>query len=122
MAAGQRIALCPSAALAEGAPPVVFSVCYLGRACRAFAIRHEGRACAYLNRCTHVPVEMNDRQGRFFDDTGRWLRCAVHGALYQPDTGDCVLGPCRGGLLTLTLSEEGGMIHWHTAPLLQPLE
>lgn len=114
------IPLCASNALAEGGQAVAFDVVYAGQACRAFAVRWEGAVHAYLNRCTHVPMEMDYQEGRFFDDSGRWLLCATHGAAYAPDTGACVGGPCRGGLVKVRLSEKGGLVHWHTDPLLQP--
>jgi len=116
------IVLCASDALANGGPAVAFDVIYAGQSCRAFAIRYEDRPHAYLNRCTHVPMEMDYQEGQFFDDTGQWLLCATHGAAYRPDTGRCVGGPCRGGLVKIALSEEGGMVHWHTALHLQPVE
>ncbi len=117
----ERIYLCASGELVDGGPAVAFDVAYTGERLRAFAIRYQGRVHAYLNRCTHVPMEMDWQEGRFFDDTGRWLLCATHGASYEPDTGACASGPCRGNLVRVELSEEGGDVHWHTAPLLQPL-
>ncbi len=117
----QAIALCASSELTEGGRAVAFDVLYAGEHVRAFAIRYAGQVHAYLNRCTHVPMEMDWQEGQFFDDSGRWLLCATHGAAYQPDTGQCASGPCRGGLVRVGLSEEGGMVRWHTAPLLQPL-
>jgi hypothetical protein len=30
----------------------------------------QGRVYAYLNRCAHVPMEMDYQAGRFFDDSG----------------------------------------------------
>ncbi|GAB2728126.1 hypothetical protein GCM10027019_04480 [Melaminivora jejuensis] len=113
--------LCASSELQDGGRAVAFDVVYAGQVLRAFAIRYEGRVHAYLNRCSHVPMEMDYQEGRFFDDTGRWLLCATHGATYAPDTGACVGGPCRGGLVKVELTEEGGQVRWHTAPLLQPL-
>ena len=38
-------------------------------------------------------MEMDWQPDRFFDDTGRWLLCGTHGAVYQPDTGECAAGP-----------------------------
>jgi nitrite reductase/ring-hydroxylating ferredoxin subunit len=67
-------------------------------------------------------MEMDYQPNRFFDDTGQWLLCATHGATYAPDTGACSGGPCRGGLVTITLSEEDGVVHWHTAYNLKPFE
>ena len=118
----QRIDLCPSEALVDGGRAVAFDVRYCGQICRAFAIRYHGRVHAYLNRCTHVPMEMDYQEGQFFDDTGRWLLCATHGAAYQPDTGACAGGPCRGGLVKIALSEEGGRVRWHTALHLHTVE
>jgi nitrite reductase/ring-hydroxylating ferredoxin subunit len=116
------IAFCNSADLQEGGLAVPFDVLYAGQTCRAFAVRFEGQVHAYLNRCSHIAMEMDYQPDRFFDPDGRWLLCATHGATYAPDTGDCVGGPCRGGLVKITLSEMDGVVHWHTASNLQPLE
>lgn len=115
------LALCPSTDLVDGGPAVAFDVTYAGQACRAFAIRYRGQPHAYLNRCTHVPMEMDYQEGRFFDDSGQWLLCATHGAVYAPATGQCAGGPCRGGLVKIELSECDGLVHWHTAQHLQPV-
>ena len=120
-AQSERIALCKSADLLEGGCAAVFDVVYQGEALRAFAVRYQGGVHAYLNRCTHVAMEMDFKEGHFFDDSGRLLVCATHGALFTPDAGACVGGPARGPLTKIALSEEGGMVYWHTAPLLQPL-
>ena len=118
----QAFPLCPSADLQEGGLAVSFDVEYGGQTCRAFAIRFEGQVHAYLNRCTHVAMEMDYQENRFFDDTGQWLLCATHGAAYRPDSGECGGGPCRGGLVRIALSEQGGVVHWHTAWNLQPVQ
>lgn len=116
------IALCAATELANGGLAVSFDVLYAGQTCRAFAIRYQGQVHAYLNRCAHVAMEMDFQPNRFFDSSGDWLICATHGALYQPQTGQCRGGPCRGGLIKITLSESDGVVHWHTAHNLQPLE
>jgi nitrite reductase/ring-hydroxylating ferredoxin subunit len=85
----QTVALCNSTDLVNGGRAVPFDVVYAGQTCRAFAIRFEGQVHAYLNRCTHVAMEMDYQPDRFFDDTGRWLLCATHGAAYAPETGAC---------------------------------
>jgi nitrite reductase/ring-hydroxylating ferredoxin subunit len=116
------IPLCNSADLKNGDLAVPFDVIYGGQTCRAFAIRYQGQVHGYLNRCSHVAMEMDFQPNRFFDISGDWLICATHGALYQPQTGQCRSGPCRGGLIKITLSEGDGVVHWHTAHNLQPLE
>ena len=117
----QTMELCASAQLRDGGAAVPFDVVYAGQTCRAFAIRYEGQVHAYLNRCTHVAMEMDYQEGQFFDDTGRWLLCSTHGAAYEPDSGACAGGPCRGGLVKIALSESQGHVHWHTDPKLQPV-
>ena len=115
------IALCASADLKDGGDAVPFDLLYDGQVCRAFAVRFQGQVHAYLNRCTHVAMEMDFRPNRFFDAAGRWLICATHGAVYQPDTGACAGGPCNGGLTPIFLSEATGMVHWHTDHRAQPI-
>jgi len=117
----EAVDLCNSRDLLEGGEAVPFDVEYGGQTCRAFAIRFEGRPHAYLNRCTHVAMEMDYQPNRFFDDSGQWLLCATHGAAYRPDTGACAGGPCRGGLVRITLSEAEGVVRWHTAYNLKPV-
>jgi nitrite reductase/ring-hydroxylating ferredoxin subunit len=121
MAEGEEIPLCNSRDLAEGGLAVPFDVLYCGMTCRAFAVRHDGLVQAYLNRCAHVPMEMDYQPDRFFDMTGRFLICATHGAIYSPRTGECRGGPCRGGLVKIALSERDGVVHWHTGPHLKPV-
>lgn len=117
-----RIPLCASTDVLECGRGVPFDVVFSGQPCRAFAIRYSGVVRAYLNRCTHIPMEMDHDGDRFFDDSGEWLVCSTHGAIYQPDTGACMGGPCRGGLVRITLTESDGRVHWHTALNLQPAE
>ena len=116
------VPLCNSADLVNGGRAVPFDIVYAGQTCRAFAIRYQGQVHAYLNRCTHVAMEMDYQPDRFFDNTGLWLMCATHGATYRPDTGACAGGPCRGGLVKIDLTEREGVVHWHTAYNLKPLE
>jgi nitrite reductase/ring-hydroxylating ferredoxin subunit len=118
----QAIPLCNSQDLQDSGLAVPFDVVYAGQTCRAFAVRFEGQVQAYLNRCTHVAMEMDFQPDRFFDTEGRWLLCATHGATYAPQTGECVGGPCRGSLVKINLSESQGVVHWHTAYNLEPLE
>lgn len=117
----QLIALCNSDALINSSEAVPFDVVYCGQSCLAFAIRYQGQVFAYLNRCSHVPMEMDYQPNRFFDLTGHWLICATHGATYSPRTGACRGGPCRGGLVKIETTERDGTVHWHTAQQMQPV-
>ncbi len=67
---------------------------------RAFALRFDGQVVAYLNRCVHVPTEMDWQPGEFLDSDKRFILCSTHGAAYEPIGGRCVGGPCGRGRLT----------------------
>jgi nitrite reductase/ring-hydroxylating ferredoxin subunit len=117
-----RIEVCQSAELVEGGDGIRFAL--PGKAAlTAFAIRSAGQAYAYINRCAHVPVELDWMPGKFFDEGKEYLVCATHGASYAPHSGQCVGGPCRDrGLQKLPLIESNGVITVEFAPaLLQSL-
>jgi nitrite reductase/ring-hydroxylating ferredoxin subunit len=89
--------LCASAELAERGLALVFDVLQYGEPVRAFALRFEGQVVAYLNRCVHVPTEMDWQHGVFLDGDQRFILCSTHGAAYEPLDGRCVGGPCGRG-------------------------
>jgi len=105
------IPICPSTALEDGGSGFRFELDWQGGRAAAFVIRHRGRARAYLNRCGHVPVELDWQAGEFFDVSRLYLVCATHGALYDPATGACLGGRCdHRGLVALTVEERDGYI------------
>jgi nitrite reductase/ring-hydroxylating ferredoxin subunit len=107
------VPLCASAELEESGQGRVFDVLLWRRPARAFALRFEGRVVAYMNRCAHVPTEMDWRRGEFLDDERRFIVCAVHGAVYEPTTGRCIAGPCTGQrLMPIAVIERDGQVHW----------
>lgn len=119
---GQWVPLCSSADLVQAGPAVPFDVAYLGQTCRAFAVRYRDGVHAYVNRCTHVPMELDWQPNQVFDHTGQWLLCATHGALYRPETGACAGGPCRGGLVKIQLREAQGAVQWRTQYRVKPVD
>lgn len=103
--------VCRSRDLVEGGKGARFAVEIGGQRFPAFAVRYRGRVHAYRNRCAHRGVTLDWDDGRFFDVTGLYLVCSTHGALYEPDTGRCAGGPCRGlGLTALAVTESDGQI------------
>ena len=106
--------LCASAELAEKGSAHVFDVLHYGQPARAFALRYEGRVVAYLNRCLHVPAEMDWQPGEFLDSRKEYILCATHGAAYEPQTGRCAGGPCgRGRLTSIDVAERDGEVYWY---------
>ena len=64
-------ALCPAADLVERGKAVLFDVLLWGQPARAFAMRFDGALVAYVNRCAHVPVEMDWQPGEFRSEERR---------------------------------------------------
>jgi len=111
MATTERL-ICSSDALGEKSRGVRFALHEQGERVTGFVVRYNGRVCGFVNRCAHVPVELDWQEGDFFDLTGHYLICATHGAHYEPATGLCVMGPCKGrALQPLAVTERDGNIY-----------
>ena len=110
MARLERV-ICESSALVDSGDGVRFEAEFKGRSEPAFAVRYGGRVYAYLNRCAHMPMELDWKPGKFFDSEGLLLICSTHGAIFEPDTGECLGGPCfEGGLVPLKVEERDGRV------------
>jgi nitrite reductase/ring-hydroxylating ferredoxin subunit len=70
-----------------------------GRYVGGFIVRYRGALFSYENRCRHIPISLDYDDSRYFDEEKRYLICQTHGATYEPDSGECVAGPCRGSAL-----------------------
>ncbi|MDY7574338.1 Rieske (2Fe-2S) protein [Actimicrobium sp. CCI2.3] len=107
------IPICDSTALIEGGKGVRFTVTAGGADATGFVVRFRGAVYGYLNRCAHVPIELDWAEGEFFESSGLYLMCATHGAIYAPESGRCAGGPCRGGKLRpIAVTEIHGQIAW----------
>ena len=106
------IAICASDTLQEGGKGVRFTVTRQGRELPAFVVRFDGAARAFINQCAHVPMELDWAQGTFFDADGLTIMCSTHGAMYDPVTGRCVAGPCRGASLQPAAVVERDALIW----------
>jgi len=60
----------------------------------------QGMVRVYGNLCPHFGVTMQYRKDRFMSGDGAHIVCFAHGALFDPESGACVLGPCLGQALT----------------------
>ena len=115
------ILLCPSADVIDGGKGIRFAVVAGGRDTTGFVVRFKSEVFAYLNRCAHVPIELDWNQGEFFESSGLYLMCATHGAIYAPETGRCQGGPCRGGKLRpIGISEINQHIFWQPDAFVMP--
>ena len=112
MADSERL-ICASGALLDSGKAVRFDVDYFGENAPAFVVRFDGRVYGYLNRCGHMPMELDWREGEVFDLEGRDLICSTHGATYATESGKCIGGPCSGTpLVSLQIDERDGSIYF----------
>jgi nitrite reductase/ring-hydroxylating ferredoxin subunit len=98
---------CAAAALHAG-DAAGFHLSRAGQPVPAFIVSHAGRHYAYVNRCPHAGTPLDQRRGRVWSDDGRLLECGTHGAVFAPETGVCVEGPCPGARLdVLDVARDG---------------
>ncbi len=110
MADGARL-ICPQAALEDGGRAVRFEVERDGRVLPAFVCMWRGQVHAFLNHCPHRGTELDWQPGEVFEESRLYLMCATHGALFEPDSGLCVGGPCHGAsLIPVAVRVEEGQV------------
>jgi nitrite reductase/ring-hydroxylating ferredoxin subunit len=100
--------LCPSAELTPMQPRILDEG-------RLIALRlPDGALVGYRNACPHMGIELDWEAQRLLSRDGKWLRCTGHGALFRPEDGLCVSGPCKGeNLRRVALRETEGLVMLH---------
>jgi nitrite reductase/ring-hydroxylating ferredoxin subunit len=61
-----------------------------------FVVRQAGRVMGYVDRCPHAGWPLAVLDERFLTRDGERILCSGHGALFRPEDGVCVAGPCEG--------------------------
>jgi nitrite reductase/ring-hydroxylating ferredoxin subunit len=108
-----EVFICSSDALVDGGVGVRFPVLAFGDEATGFVVRYDGKVYGYLNRCAHIPVELDWFKGEFFESNKLHLMCSTHGAIYAPESGVCTGGPCRGGRLrAIAVRETADGVYW----------
>ena len=78
-----------------------------GRRERGFLLRLDEGFVAFCNSCPHWNVDLDLGDERFFDERIHAIVCRNHGAIFDPRTGQCTHGPCRGAYLERFELEQG---------------
>ncbi len=73
-----------------------FEAAELGTPWDLFLVQRDGRINAYRNQCPHTGAPLDWMPHKFLDLDGVFVQCAIHGALFRPEDGYCVRGPCVG--------------------------
>ncbi len=79
-----------------------------GAALTGIVIRHAEGLAVYVNRCPHVTYSLDYGDGQVLDDSGRFLMCSSHGAMFLPESGECSKGPAHGKRLEALRFTRGG--------------
>ncbi len=117
----ELIPICDASALEERGKGVRFPVTAGNEDASGFVVRFNGLVHGYLNRCAHVPMELDWNEGDFFESSGLYLICATHGAVYAPETGRCEGGPCRGrSLRRIEITEKDNQVFWQPDEYVRP--
>ena len=115
------IPICEASALEERGKGMRFPVTAGSEDATGFVVRFNGLVRGYLNRCAHVPMELDWNEGDFFESSGLYLICATHGAVYAPETGRCEGGPCRGrSLRRIEITEKDNQVFWQPDEYVRP--
>ncbi len=70
-----------------------------------FAVRSSTEVYIYRNNCPHLGVELNWVADQFLNYDGDLIHCSTHSALFEPETGFCISGPCNGENLQVVRHE-----------------
>ena len=65
-----------------------------------FIVRKGEAVRGYVDVCPHAGWPLAAFEDRYLTRDGGFILCGGHGALFRPDTGACVAGPCMGDALT----------------------
>ncbi len=105
-----RFPVCPSEALLDG-QHIKVKIKYEGRDEECLLVRFKDTAYAYINRCVHMPRPLDCEQNMVFDESGKYLRCSMHGIVYIPETGTSVSAMCEGEKLrAVAVYEDNGEV------------
>lgn len=81
---------------------------------KVVVVRKGDRVHGYLDSCPHYEgsTPMAWKSDAYLNGERTHIACHSHGALFDIETGECVLGPCLGKALTpvrLRVGEQGGV-------------
>ena len=78
---------------------------------RLFVVHKRGALNAYVNSCPHTGAPLEWMPDQFLDFDNSFIQCAIHGALFRPEDGYCLRGPCVGSSLqSLALRVQKGKV------------
>jgi nitrite reductase/ring-hydroxylating ferredoxin subunit len=78
-----------------------------------FLVKKNRELFVYKNSCPHTGAPMEWKPDQYLDFENAFIQCALHGALFRIETGECLRGPCLGkSLKKHEVSVENGKIYF----------
>ena len=78
-----------------------------------FIVRQGDKVYGYENTCPHAQAPLEWNPDQFLDENKEFIVCALHGATFTIDEGECVGGPCNGvGLTQVKLEQVENKIYF----------
>jgi len=81
-----------------------------GQPAELFLVRRDREVYAYRNSCPHTGAPLDWQPDQFLDLSGAFIQCAMHGALFRIEDGECLQGPCPGQRLSAVPAEVRGEV------------
>jgi nitrite reductase/ring-hydroxylating ferredoxin subunit len=90
-----NVALCALTDLSDpGARNFVLEIG--GKRFHGFVVRRGGSVTGYVDSCPHMGLPLAKRLDAYLTQDASLIECDWHGALFRPEDGLCVAGPCAG--------------------------
>ena len=89
------IVLAPLASIEDGAARNFVIQMRLGRF-HGFVVRRGSDVYGWVDSCPHAGLPLALELDRYLSADGQHIVCGWHGAVFEPESGRCVGGPCAG--------------------------
>ena len=107
----RRIFLCPLSDLEE-LDTKGFQIIIKRKKTDIFIVRKGNAVYAYQNSCPHAKAPLEWNPDEFLDAKKEVIICAMHGATFSIEKGECLQGACSGiGLKTLSTAIQEGNVY-----------
>jgi nitrite reductase/ring-hydroxylating ferredoxin subunit len=89
-----------------------------GKRFHGFVVRRGLTVIGFVDSCPHMGLPLAKRLDAYLTEDAKLIQCDWHGALFRPEDGLCVGGPCQGqSLLAWPVEVVNGVIRTAPPPL-----
>ncbi len=78
---------------------------------QGFVVRTAGKVHGFVDECPHMGLPLARISNQYLTPNSAYVECSHHGAVFEPSTGVCIMGPCaREQLTPWPVSIEDGVL------------